>query len=48
MARKRYLKKEKEIEKKEEEFHIFIKAEFILVKNLKQGPEYSQKLLRVF
>ena len=33
------LKKEKEIEKEEEVFHIFIKTEFILVKSLKQGPE---------
>ena len=32
---KSMLKKEKEIEKKEEVFHLFIKTEFILVKNLK-------------
>ena len=37
--KKNTLKKEKEMEKEEEAFHMFIKTEFILVKNLKQGPE---------
>ena len=42
------IQKKKKPKKRGEEFHIFIKTEFILEKNHKQEPEYFQKLLRVF